>query len=636
MFDFIRANTRVLFFILLVLIIPSFVFVGVDGYQRMDQGANHSVAKVAGSKISQAEWDAAHRQRTELMLGQQPDRDPRSFDTSEEKLQSLEGLVRQRVVAAAAKDLHMVISDERLNRLFYADPQYANLRNAEGVLDKSRLADRNSSPGHLVAQLRQSYSDQQVIRGVTDSVVAGSAVARATFDALFQQREVQVLSFRTQEQIAGVKPSDADIEAFYRDPVNAARFKAAEQADIEYVVLDIESMKKGVVVGEDALKEYYKQNLPRFTAPEERRASHVLIKAGKEASSADRAKAKAKAEGLLAEIRAKPASFAEVARKNSDDPGSAERGGDLDFFGRKFMVKPFEDAVFSLQKIGDLSGLVETDYGFHIIQLTGQRGGEIRPFESVRTELENEVRTEQAQKKFAEVATEFSNVVYEQADSLKPAAEKFKLEIQSAKAVTRNPQAEPGSVLLNARLLELLFADDSVRNKRNTEAVDLGRSRLAAARVVKHTPARLLPFEEVRDSVRLAVTMQQAAALARKEGLAKLAALKEAPETPLTEPVLKLSRLQSGKVPEPLLSAVLRAPTASLPSFLGVDLGEQGYLVVKVTKVLPSDDDPVRSRTQYSQIWADAEARAYYAALKKRFKAKISAEVASAESNVLN
>jgi peptidyl-prolyl cis-trans isomerase D len=642
MFDFIRSNTRVLFFILLVLIIPSFIFLGVDGYRRLDEGGNVAVAKVDGAKISQAEWDFAHRQQSDRIRAQQPDMDPKRLDSPEARLQTLDDLVRQRVILAAVDKLHLVTLDERLKRLFTADPQFASIRNPDGSANKDLLAAQGMSTDMFAQRLRQDLSAQQVLRGITASVVAPMSVAKAAIDPLFQQREVQILSFPAQKQLASIKPSDAEIEAFYRDPSHAARFKAPEQADVEYVVLDVEAMKKSVAVNEDELKKYYEQNTARFTTPEERRASHVLVKAGKEVSADERAKARAKAEGLLAEIRAKPANFSEIARKNSDDPGSAQRGGDLDFFGRGQMTKPFEEAAFALKKVGDVTGLVESDFGFHIIQLTGLRGGEKRSFESVRAELEDESRAEQAQKKFSEAAVDFSNTVYEQADSLKPVADKFKLEIQSAKAVAREARADAGnSPLANPRFLELLFADDSVRNKRNTEAVDLGRSRLVAGRIVKHTPARLLPLDEVRDSVRQALALQQAAAAARKEGEARLTALKEAPQTALTEPVVKLSRLQSrGEVPPALLDAALRAPTAALPGFVGVDLGDQGYAVVKLISVLPMDPalaDPARGQAQYGQAWADAEARAYYAALKKRFKVDITSRAAAvAAANALN
>jgi peptidyl-prolyl cis-trans isomerase D len=641
MFDFIRSNTRVLFFILLVLIIPSFIFVGVDGYRRMDEGGNVAVAKVQGQKISQVEFEAAIRQQGDRIRSQRPDLDPALLDGPEFKQQVLDELVRQKVMTAAVIDLHLVTTDERLKRLFSTDPQFASVRNPDGTVNKEVLAMQGMSSDVFAQRLRQDLSLQQVFRGVVGSAVVTPAVTQAALDPLFQQRQVQVVSFPVQRHLASVKPTDAQIEAFYADPVNAARFKAPEQADIEFVVLDAEVMKKGITVAAQDVQKFYdsKEGTVRYTTPEERRASHVLVKAGPDASSEEKTKARAKAQALLEQIRAKPTSFADVARKNSDDTVSAERGGDLDFFGRRDMKPSFEKAVFALKNEGDFSEVVETEFGFHIIQLTGKRGGEKRALDTVRSEIEGELRAEQAQKKFTEASVDFANVVYEQADSLKPVSDKYKLDIQTAKAVTRDASPDPASPLANKRFLEQLFADDAVRNKRNTEAVDLGAGRLVAGRVVKHTPSRLLPLEEVRETVRAALTASQAAALSRQDGEAKLAALKAAPDTVLTEPTQKISRLQRSELAPALLDAIMRAPTAKLPSLVGVDLGDQGYAVVKVLEVLPRDPvvaDPERSRSQYGKTWADAEAQAYYAGLKKRFKVDIKAQAVAAAASGAN
>jgi peptidyl-prolyl cis-trans isomerase D len=639
MFDFIRSNTRVLFFILLVLIIPSFIFVGVDGYRRMDEGGNVAVAKVHGQKISQVELEAAVRQQGGRIRSQRPDVDPALLDGPEFKQQMLDELVRQKVMTVAVNDLHLVTTDERLKRLFSTDPQFASVRNPDGTVNKEVLAAQGMSSDMFAQRLRQDLSLQQVFKGVVGSAVVTPAVTQAALDPLFQQRQVQVVSFPVQRHLASVKPTDAQIQAFYTDPINAARFKAPEQADIEFVVLDVDAMKKGIAVAAQEVQTFYDKNIARYTTPEQRRASHVLVKAGSDASSQEKAKAKGKAQALLEQVRAKPGTFAEVARKNSDDTVSAERGGDLDFFGRGDMTSTFEKAVFALTTDGDLSDVVETEFGFHIIQLTGKRGGEKRALDTVRSEIESELRAEQAQKKFTEAAVDFSNMVYEQADSLKPVSDKYKLDIQTAKAVTRDAKPDPASPLANKRFIDQLFADDAVRNKRNTEAVDLGASRLVAGRVVKHTPSRLLPLEEVTETVRGALTVSQAAALSRQDGEARLSALKAAPATVLTEPTQKISRLQRNELAPALLDAIMRAPTAKLPNFVGVDLGDQGYALVKIQEVLPRDPvvaDPERSRSQYEKTWADAEAQAYYAGLKKRFKVDIKAKAVAAAASGAN
>ena len=402
---------------------------------------------------------------------------------------------------------------------------------------------------------------------------------------------------------------------------------APEQASIEYVMLDLEALKKGVAVSDDELRKYYDENALRYTSPEERRASHILIKADKDAPAADRAKAKARAEALRAELKANPAAFAELAKKNSDDPGSAQRGGDLDFFARGAMVKPFDDAVFAM-KPGEISLPVESDFGYHIIQLNAVRGGDKRGFEAVRAEIEDEVRRQLAQRRFTDAAVEFTNTVYEQPDSLKPVVDKLKLEVHTVPGVQRTPAAGATGPLASPKFLDLLFASDALRNKRNTEAVETGANQLVSGRIVNYAPAHLLPLAEVKGRVKAALVDDLAAAQARKDGEARLSALKLAPDTALSEPAQLVSRAQRRDLAPPLVEAVLRADAAKLPVFVGADLGKQGYAVAKIDKVLGRDPvagDPRQLTGQYAQAWGDAEALAYYNALKTRFKVDIKA-----------
>jgi peptidyl-prolyl cis-trans isomerase D len=640
MFDFVRSHTRLLQFILVLLIFPSFVFFGIQGYSRFTGGENETVAKVAGHNITRAELDAAHRDQIERVRRQMPGIDAKLFDTPEMRAQTLDGLLRERVLLVAADKLNLATTNDRLQRELMAVPQLAALKRPDGSFDvdtyRSLLQAQGMTPEMFEARVRQDATQRQVLEGVSGTAFAPASSADAALDALLQQREIQVQRFDAKDYLAKVNPSDAELEAFYKNPANALQFQAPEQASIEYLVLDIDALKKGISVSEDELRQYYAANEKRYSVPEERRASHILVKADKSAPAAEREKAKAKAEKLLAEAKKNPASFAELARKNSDDPGSAERGGDLDFFARGAMVKPFEDAAFGL-KPGEISGVVESDFGYHIIQVTGARGGDKRSFESVKAEITDEVTKQVAQRKFSEVALEFTNLVYEQAESLKPAADKLKLEVRTAQNVTRTPGPEAKGPLASAKFLEALFGADALRNKRNTEAVEVGPNQLASGRVLQYSPAHQRPFTEVKAMVRDKVAAEQAAAAARKDGEARLAQLNAAPDTSLAAP-LTVSRSQTHELPRPLVDAVLRAP-AKLPSFVGVDLAGQGYAVAKLVKVLgrdPAAGDATRVQAQYAQAWGDAEAQAYYAALKTRLRAEKTATAAAAASAASN
>ncbi|HET9644373.1 MAG TPA: SurA N-terminal domain-containing protein [Burkholderiaceae bacterium] len=622
MFEFVRTHTRLLQFLLVLLVFPSFVFFGIQGYSRFTEGNNATVAKVDGHPITRAEWDVAHQRQVERIRRQAPNVDAKMFDTPEMRRQTLDGLVRERVLLAAVHDLHLGVSDERLQRTFASDPQFAFLRNPDGSVNKDILAAQGMSSEMLAQQLRQDLSVRQVLQGVSDTVISTAADARTALDALLQRREVQVQRFDTSDYLAKVSPSDADLEAYYK--AHESEFRAPEQATIEYVVLDLDTLKKGVTVPEDELKKYYEQNLSRYTTPEERHAAHILIKAEKDMPAAERAKAKARAEQVLAEVRANPGAFADLAKKYSEDPGSKEQGGDLGFFNREAMVKPFADTAFSM-KPGEISGLVETDFGYHVIKLIESRGGERKPFAEVRAGIEDEVKKQLAQRRYAEAAEQFTNTVYEQSDSLQPVIDKLKLEKKTA-TVQHQPMPPGNGPLSSAKFIDGVFGNDPLRNKRNTDAIEFGPNQLAAARVQQYTPARVLPFAEVKDRVRQRVVTTQAATLARKEGDARLAQLKKGGDSAGLGAPIVISRTQTNNLPPEVVNGALGADPAKLPVDVGVELGDQGYVVIRVAKVLPADpasEEMKALQPRYGQAWAAAEGQAYYEALKSRFKAEI-------------
>jgi peptidyl-prolyl cis-trans isomerase D len=560
------------------------------------------------------------------MRQQMPGLDIKLLDTPQMRQETLDALVRERVLMAAATNDHLLPGDERLGRLFKADPQLAGLRNADGSVNRDLLSAQGLSSEAFAQQMRTQYAMAQVLGAVQRTATVPAPSTRQAVNAFLQRREVQWQLFSTESYRAQVKPSDEDLATYFK--ANATRFQRPEQAQIEYVVLDLASIRKRVPVSEDDLRRFYTENESRFMAAEERRASHVLIKAERGQPSSDRQKARERAEALLAEIRRTPARFADLARQQSEDPGSARQGGDLDFFARGSMVKPFEDAVYAMKK-GEISPIIETDFGFHIIQLTAVRGGEKRPFESVRAEIEGQVRGQGAQARFAEAAEQFTNGVFEQPDSLQPVIERLGLEKRVA-TVQRTPAPGATGALASAKLLEAVFSADAVTNKRNTQAVDLGDNQLASARVVIHTPARVPEMSEVIAEVRDAVVREQAAGRAKADGQARLQALKAPAGATDAKLALaskgEVSRAQAQGLSRAVVDAILQTPATSLPAVLGVDLGFEGYAVARVMKVLPADRQEAAEAAlapQLAQAWGAAEAAAYYEILKKRFKVEI-------------
>ncbi|WP_066271547.1 SurA N-terminal domain-containing protein [Hydrogenophaga palleronii] len=626
MFDTIRNHKKYLMGFLMILIIPSFVLFGIEGYTRFNE-SGAPVAKVDGQDITKAEWDQAHQQESQRLREAMPSLDARVLDSDGARYATLERLVRQRLLAAAAGKLNLYTSDARLARDLQQNEAIAALRKPDGSLDveayRQLVGRQGMTPEMFEARVRADLSQRQVSQGILASAFAPNALAGVSLDAFFERREVRVARFAATDFAAQVKPTDADIEAFYN--TNQALFQAPEQAEIEYLVLDAAALQSNQSLNDADVRTYYEQNVSRLSGVEERRARHILLTVPAGASDEDKAAIRKRAEDLLAQVRAKPDSFAELAKANSQDPGSAVKGGDLDFFSRGAMVKPFEDAVFSLSK-GAISDVVESDFGFHIIQLTDLKAPPVRSFESVRPEIEAELKKQQAQKQYAEAADTFSNLVYEQPDSLQPAADRLKLQVRKA-TVQRQPQAGVTGVLASERLLGALFDSESIDKKRNTEAIDTGSGQLVSARVVTHSAAHTRPLAEVREQVRTRLVVERSAELARAEGDKQLQAWKAGGNAQGLGNALVVSRENAQDLDQQVLTGALSADPKSLPAWVGVNLADQGYAVVKVEKVLPHEPRPAQALSQevqqYNQWWAGAENEAYIEALKSRFKVKI-------------
>jgi peptidyl-prolyl cis-trans isomerase D len=557
-----------------------------------------------------------------------PGVDVKLLDTEQARFATLERLVRERVLAAAAADMHIYVSDQKLERELLNNQTIASLRTPDGKLDveayRALLGRQGMTPEMFELSIRSEMSRSQVLQGVGDTAVAPAGLANVALDAFFQRRNVRVLTLKSVDYADKVAVTDADLKAFY--DANLASFKTQEQADVQYVVLDLPTIERQISLNPADVQSYYEQNASRLAGGEERRASHVLLTLDAGASAEDKAKIRSKAEELLALVRANPERFADIARAHSQDPGSAANGGDLDFFARGAMVKPFEDAAFALQK-GAISDVVESDFGFHIIQLTDVRAPKVPSLEDMRAELEADLKRQQAQKRYAEMAEQFSNLSYEKADSLQPIVDALKLEIRSVQGVLKDSPAQGDPVLSNPRLIQALFSSDAVNNKRNTEAVEVSANRLVAARVVKHSPARTQTFDEVKVDVQSRFVAQRSVELAKAAGEAMLKSAQQGQAPVGLSDELTVSREQPGPLPLAVLNAVMSAPTAALPAWTGVVQGEQGYTVVQVSQVLartPAEAQRQQAeQTQFKQWLAAAEMAAYYESLKQRFKVKI-------------
>lgn len=624
MFDVVRNNKKVVQVFLLLITLP-FAFWGVDSYVRNMSGGDE-LATVGGSSIGQAEFQQALREQQERMraaLG--ANFNPAMMETAEARRAVLENLVNQRLLTLDLAKKHVTVSDQRVRDTIasisaFQDNGQFSLPRYEAVLKAQGM-----TQAVFEARLRQDLALQQVIGVVAEGVLVSRKSAEGVYSVQQEERQVSEVRLGGASYVASVKLSEDAERKFYE--ANRKRFELPAQIRAEYVVLNQDELASQLVPSDADLRKEYDGHPERFRQGEERRASHILIQADKAAGEAALKAARDKAEGLLKRIKANPGEFAKLAKENSQDPGSAAKGGDLGYFSRGAMVKPLEDAVFALDKEGDLSGVVQSDFGFHIIRLGGVKAEKVRAFEEVKSEIAAELKRTEAAKKFAELVDGFSNTVYEQADSLKPAAEKFKLQVRTSDWLVRDGKMAPP--FDNPKLAAALFSDDSIKNKRNTEAVDVGGGAMVAARVVEFKPSSVRSFEEVKADIAKALINEEAGKLAEEDGAAKLAKLVKGESLELVwNAPHALQRGGAQDLPPDAVRAVFRAPVDKLPSYVGARLPGAGYAIFRIEKVsrpTVAESDPRLDalRQQYSRILAEQDFSAYVAALRKRYDVKI-------------
>ena len=245
-------------FLMFLLIIPAFVLVGVDGYRRMN-GAGAAVAKVASYSITQDEWDAAHKSEVDRLRAARPDLDAKLMDSPQARYVTLERMVRERVITEAMNSSLLAISDKRLASELQQIPAIAAMKKPDGTIDKERYvqlaASQGLTPEGLEARIRQDLSKRQVEAGLGASAFAPQAVVDMGLNAFFERRDVQVVRFTPAEFAAQIKISDADVEEFFK--ANSALFQTAETVDLQYLVFDVEAVKKTVTVADADVRTYY-------------------------------------------------------------------------------------------------------------------------------------------------------------------------------------------------------------------------------------------------------------------------------------------------------------------------------------------------------------------------------------------
>jgi len=623
MLDFVRNNKKITQVFLALITLP-FAFWGVDSFVRnADVGAE--VATVGGSKISRQELQSALREQQERMRAQLDGKlDPALFETPQMRRAVLDSMVTQRLLAEQARKARLVVGNEQLVQFIGGVPSLQENGKFSRERYEALVAAQGMSKEMFEARLRQDMAMQQLMLPVTEAGIVSQAAAGRWLATQLEQREIGELRLLPEAYAGQVKLSADAVQKYYE--ANRKKFELPEQVRAEFLVLSRDALTAQATIRDEEVKTYYQSHADRFKEGETRRASHILIRAAKDAPDAEAKAAKARADELLTQTKKTPGDFARLAKQNSQDPGSAEKGGDLDWFGRGAMVKAFEETAFALKE-GQISDVVRSDFGFHIIRVTGVRPERVKPLDEVKAGILAELKREAGMKTYAEAAEAFGNMVYEQADSLKPAAEKWKLEPRQTQWLARGGKLP--APFDNPKLAAALFSDDGLKNKRNTEAIEIAPGTLVSARVLEHKPAALQSLDVVKGDIEKHLIREEALNLATKDGEEKLARLAKGEAVDLKwSPARSVSRTEPLGLPPDALRAVFKADAGKLPAHAGVAAPGNGYALYRISSVKVGEaakDDP-RGRAlvqQYARFVTEEEFSAWMSTLKEKFPVEI-------------
>jgi len=623
MFDAVRNNKRIVQFFLALITLP-FAFWGVDSYFRSGTSGNE-LANVGGSRVTQQDFAQSMREQQERLRNQSGrEFNPAMLETPEARAAILDSLVAQRVLLLHAAKHNLAAHDMQLREVIGS---IQNLQE-DGKFSMRRYEQALRAQGMtqtgFEAKLRQDLTIQQVVQAVSDTSIVSSAAAARLIAVQLEERDVSEAVIRPESFAGQVKLSADAVRTYYE--TNRGQYEIPQQIRAEFVVLSLEAIAAGQVIKPEELAKRFEDEV----------AGRIRL----------REEVRKKVEAILFQLKADPEKFAELAKAHSQDPGSAAKGGDLGFFPRGAMVKPFEDAVFKLKE-GQTSGIVESEYGFHIIRLAetrkGQAGEERRashilltapaaPADAVkaRAEIEREMKRQAAAKLYAEASEAFSNMVYEQPDALNPAAEKYKLEIHQTSFFDKTNRAAAGPLAGNEKLFNALFSDDALKNRRNTEAIEVAPSTLVAARVRDIRPAELRQLDVVKAEIEKKLIADAAAELARKDGEAKLARLVKGESAAMTwAPQQTVLRQPMRGLDPDAQRIIFKASIEKLPTYVGHQSPNGTYVIYRIaqarTGTAKGENDPQArmQRMVLQQLTGAEDFNTYLSAKKERYGVKV-------------
>ncbi len=491
---------------LFILLMVAFAFWGVGSVLG---SRVHPVAMVNGNRILASELDHQTEQlkrNITQVYGANAALLLRSVNLRQEALNQM---IQERLVADEARHIGIRVSDQSLADNIATDPHFQDGGRFDPQRYQEILQENELLPSDYEASVRASLVEGALRQMVDQGVQVSDADARHAYDLKNQKISVAYVEIPAQDFVAKISPTPDQLEAFYKSHQDA--FREPDRIKVAYIRYDSALMAAKITPSDKDIEDYYKSNLKKmYSHPDEVHARHILIEVQPGATADQKAKAKARAEDILKQLK-NGADFQKLAKEDSQDPGSRLSGGDLGTFGRNQMVKPFEDAAFSM-KPGELR-LVETKFGYHVVKLEASTPAHVDKLDQVRPKIIEAIRSQQGPRMAREALDEDVTAALAGGD-LKDLAKKRGFEVVETPLFS---QHEASAVLKNQNLTDTAFKLEVGQ----VSAVPGGNAAPYLVKLISRDPAHVPPLKDIEAKVREAYVRDtsQSQALAKAQKL---------------------------------------------------------------------------------------------------------------------
>ena len=598
MLEQIRSRTQTTFAkVILVIIIIPFALFGIDSYLS-SVGNDVYIANVNGEPITSNELQKTQSQFIAQIKSQDESTDPGVFESIEFKKAVLEKLISNKLVSQAVKNSGFYISDKQVGTYIAGMPEFqSNGKFSQEQYDEV-LKINNLTPKKFDISIKKDLGSQQLKGSLDRLVYTPKNKIQYLVDLTYQKRDVSIYELKQDNFKKKIDLSDTALNKVYEE--SKSSFIRPDQVKINFVIHSVAGIVPNIKISDEEVKNYFTNNLNRYQADQQRRAKHILFTLSPEMSSEEIKMIKDKALNVLNNINKNPKIFKDTATKYSQDTESAKNGGDLGFFSRGDMTKVFEDVVYSMSK-NEVSDLVQTEFGYHIIMLTDIKGKKA-DFKTVKNQIKGELIFNAALAEYGSSAEDFSNIVYERSESLQEVAKKFELKIEESEWLSFE---DAKKFFNNEAFAQAIFDKNAIDEKKNIPAIEASPNNLVAARVVDFRPSTAKPFEEVKDKIKEFLIESESQRLLITAGTKLIEDVKLKKKKVDWIDQLVIDRVDRKGLSDPLINAIFKMDDRELPAYTGLYDSRGEYIIVQLNDVVTEKvDDKDSFDTYYDEYIA--------------------------------